>query len=1135
MFVKTTARKTKSGTVRYLQLAHNEWDPAAGRSARRSSTASAGTDQLDRAAIERLVGSLSRLLDPADGARATRAGAELSVLRARARSGGTVVLDGLWRRLGIDTVLHGLDAAGASRAAVGSRPVTERVLFGLVANRALAPSSKLAAADWITHDVHIDGLPETSDDACYRAMDWLHDVREQLERGVFRQVANLLNLEVDLLFFDTTSTYFELEDPDEPVARDEHGHPLPDNSATPGRRQGRRQGRRRGRRRANRVGFRTYGKSKDSRDDLPQIVIGMAVTRDGIPVRVWCWPGNTNDSALIRQVKDDMRDWTLSKIVWVADRGFSSEHNRRYLRQGDHAYIIGEKLRSDSPEIKAALSRQGRYTDDRRQHAGQGSEGVRHRAVRDLPQPRRRRRATPHIREQLVAQLEELIAGSDSLPVMKRGELRGKISTKPGLNRYLRVTPGGLLRIDKAKIKTEANLDGKYLLRCSDPHLLGRRHRAGLQAAPRGRTRLAGHEADPRPAPGLSPPRRTHPRPRRALLARAAAHPHHRDHAPARPGTTCAVDLDRLHAGTFTGPTGMFRQRTEPHQAPDATSTPGSTSPPRSRSSSSPPQAADQRPLAHPNYAERRSMWMGFSIRARAVAVNRCWPGNPQAKTARQKPAAQPGRMLYRQPGRTGRAASDGRAGGNQKGRGLVTIEGEPGAILLHGSAATPFAWSCTASRRTSRRWRRRRAVRRPPARQLVELRLTGPASCCSVGGRHGEGRGAGTPQGVHPRRGCRLGGGGVRRGTGHPRRRTSGGSDAPCHVVAHTTDSDARPGHVGGPHGHDEHGYRGWSSGAHVDQASLLLRRHVTCPADAHDDRGSRSGRADDHDDRGSRWATPTTTGRAGSSSTGRRTTTSTSRKTTSTHDRQGTPLDIEAFDVVGGPPDAFDAAIEFRCGSKAGSSSCLVPKKVYNEGADKSSEDCKVTKLVFTPKAEQGRLHRGTKATATISCPRLSDDEEETDEQSDGSPGATSGSSDPGTRDDVRRRAEAGRRRGTGHSGPRRPARTRAPFRSAASRSFDRCSGTRYIRSDRLAGTTRQRSPARCRGGATRVFKIVGAIVAPTTLLTGLMFYFGRLHITGMFRYLGVNFTVLDLTFQDYLIRSADGLFVPLAVAAG
>jgi hypothetical protein len=55
----------------------------------------------------------------------------------------------------------------------------------------------------------------------------------------------------------------------------------------------------------------------------------MAVTRDGIPVRLWCWPWDTADSALIRQVKDDMRDWTLSKIVWVAGRGFASARNRR--------------------------------------------------------------------------------------------------------------------------------------------------------------------------------------------------------------------------------------------------------------------------------------------------------------------------------------------------------------------------------------------------------------------------------------------------------------------------------------------------------------------------------------------------------------------------------------------------------------------------------------------------------------------------------------------------------------------------------------------------------------------------------------------------------------------------------------
>ena len=194
------------------------------------------------------------------------------------------------------------------------------------------------------------------------------------------------------------------------------------------------------------MGFWTYGKSKDSRDDLPQIVIGMAVTRDGIPVRVWCWPGNTNDSALIRQVRDDMRDWTLSKIVWVADRGFSSERNRRYLRQGDHAYIIGEKLRSDSPEIQAALSRQGRYTniaenmrvkevhisDSERFVICHNPDG----ATRDA-----------HVRAQLVAHLEELITGSDTLSAGRRGELRGRISVKPGLNRDLRVTGGGLLRM----------------------------------------------------------------------------------------------------------------------------------------------------------------------------------------------------------------------------------------------------------------------------------------------------------------------------------------------------------------------------------------------------------------------------------------------------------------------------------------------------------------------------------------------------------------------------------------------------------------------------------------------------------------------------------------------------------------
>ena len=66
-------------------------------------------------------------------------------------------------------------------------------------------------------------------------------------------------------------------------------------------------------------------------------------------------------------------------------------------------------------------------------------------------------------------------------------------------------------------------------------------------------------------------------------------------------------------------------------------------------------------------------------------------------------------------------------------------------------------------------------------------------------------------------------------------------------------------------------------------------------------------------------------------------------------------------------------------------------------------------------------------------------------------------------------------------------------------------------------------------------RVLKIFSTVVAPTTLLTALLLYFGRMHATGLFRYLGVQYSVLDLTAQDYLVRSADGMIPPLVVVAG
>ena len=538
MFVRTAVRRNKDGSaVRYLQLVHNEWDPAAKAAKMKVLHNFGREDQLDKAAIERLAGSLCRLLDPGQAAALREPGL---VYSGSVAFGGPWLLDQLWQRLGIGAILTA--RLGKTRRDAAA----ERVLFALVANRALDPSSKLAAAHWAGRKAWIDGLPQTTDDACYRAMDWLHQVKDVVEQEIYGQVANLLNLEVDLLFFDTTSTYFELDQEDEPVPRDKNGNLADDaGKAAVGKP----------------AGFRGYGKSKDHRDDLPQVVIGMAVTRDGIPVRIWCWPGNTSDSALIRQVKDDMRDWTLSRIVWVADRGFTSAENRRYLRKGDQHYIIGEKLRSGSAEAAAALSRQGRYQDV--------AENLRVKEVRISDSERfvicynpEAAERDAKVRARMLAQLEDLIKDSDRLTKTRRAELRGVISTKPGLNRYLRVTPGGVLRIDAAAIKAEENLDGKYLLRTSDPRLPAEDIALGYKQLPeveRGWRDLK-QVIDLRPVYHRKEERiRAHVTLcwLALLLIRIAE---------TTTGTTwnkIADELDLLTLGTFTGPAGTFRQTAE--------------------------------------------------------------------------------------------------------------------------------------------------------------------------------------------------------------------------------------------------------------------------------------------------------------------------------------------------------------------------------------------------------------------------------------------------------------------------------------------------------------------------------------------------------------------------------------------
>src|SRR5919107_2595069 len=218
MYFRTTERKYQDGSVvRYLALAHNQ---RVGATTKANVLLNLGReDRLDPDGLGRLVRSINRYLgepdagtDAAESAGADTAADGLRLIASRP-AGAAWLLHGLWTTLDVDTAL---------RKVLGGRRFStdvERVLFALVANRAIDPASKLAAADWASHDVAIPGLKGMDDDQAYRSMDLLveADTDAQVQEAVFFAVADLLNLEVDLLFFHTTSTYFERDTEDAPT------------------------------------------------------------------------------------------------------------------------------------------------------------------------------------------------------------------------------------------------------------------------------------------------------------------------------------------------------------------------------------------------------------------------------------------------------------------------------------------------------------------------------------------------------------------------------------------------------------------------------------------------------------------------------------------------------------------------------------------------------------------------------------------------------------------------------------------------------------------------------------------------------------------------------------------------------
>src|SRR4029453_12968334 len=209
---------------------------------------------------------------------------------------------------------------------------------------ACAPSSKLYCYEqWLREDVRIDATDALALHHLYRAMDWLEAHKEAIEQAVYFRLADLLNLDVELIFYDTTSVHFESDEMDQGQGEED----LVEGSLA--------------------AGAKTYkaprkrGLSKNGRSDAPPIVVGLAVTRDGLPVRHWVFPWNPVDVSTVAQVKDDLRGWKLSRCVFVGDAGMVSQENLSKLSESGGKYILCMPMRRGDEVTREVLQRPGPY------------------------------------------------------------------------------------------------------------------------------------------------------------------------------------------------------------------------------------------------------------------------------------------------------------------------------------------------------------------------------------------------------------------------------------------------------------------------------------------------------------------------------------------------------------------------------------------------------------------------------------------------------------------------------------------------------------------------------------------------------------------------------------------------------
>ena len=433
MYLRTTQRRNKDGSVvRYLALAENSRDPQKGYVQAKVIHNFGRADRLDRAALERLVGSIRRVL----GEEAPEKPGRALEIEAVFDLGVVHVARRLWDALGIGAALRERIAEKRLKAP------HETALFAMVAQRLDRPGSKLACHERWLERVWLPEARELRLSQLYRALDLLAEQGAAIEEAVFWHSADLFRLDVDLIFYDATTAWFE-SDEDEGPEQDWRGLSFPP--------------------------LRKRGHSKEGRDNDPQVVIALAVTREGLPVRSWVFPGNTPDVTTVAQVKKDLGAMKLGRALFVGDAGMYSKANLAELSKGAGHYILATPLGRLGELRDAILSHPGRYADIAPNHKAKevviGTGERRRRFIlccNDEEAARQR-----HQREALLERLaSELEAMKGDHP---KQACRLVASRRYG--RYLTLDDEGRPFIDRDKLARAEHLDGKFVLTSNDDSL----------------------------------------------------------------------------------------------------------------------------------------------------------------------------------------------------------------------------------------------------------------------------------------------------------------------------------------------------------------------------------------------------------------------------------------------------------------------------------------------------------------------------------------------------------------------------------------------------------------------------------------------------------------------------------------